>query len=136
MYHLPFVILWVVEASFPNIGVTTTLSAWASGQLLLNHLIFQSGFQCPIRYGIPNVRMDMIWVITVLGRWRLKPLHSNSFSSPRFIIARSILNLLLIFHTLAIYPCQLSNFNAIENNNNGPATEIFRPFCLILKYLV
>ena len=98
--YLPLMILWVVEASFPNIGVTTTLSAFERGQLLLNHFIFQSGFQCPMRYGMPNVRMDMIWVITVLGRLRLKPLHSNSVSSPRLSIARSIFNLLFIFHSL------------------------------------
>ena len=96
---LPLIILCVEEDSFSNIGVTTTLSASESGQLLLNHFIFQSGFQCPMRYGIPSVRMDIIWVITVLERLRLKPLHSNSESSPRFKIARSILNLLLLDFT-------------------------------------
>ena len=124
-----------VALSFPNMGVTITLSAFDNKHLLLYHFTFQSGLQWPIRYGMPSVKIETRCDITVFRRLRLYPWHSNSVSSPRLRIALSIF---LLYLAAAFRLCKksyhfrfwLSFLNCkslFPKQFNGPATEICRP---------
>ena len=135
IYFLPLTIPCNVALSFPNMGVTITLSAFDNKHLLLYHFTFQSGLQWPIRYGMPSVKIETRCDITVFRRLRLNPWHSNSVSSPRLRIALSIF---LLYLAAAFRLCKKSyhfrfwlsflNCKSLSPKQfNGPATEICRP---------
>ena len=135
VYFLPLTTPCNVALSFPNMGVTITLSAFDNKHLLLYHFTFQSGLQWPIRYGMPSVKIETRCDITVFRRLRLNPWHSNSVSSPRLRIALSIF---LLYLAAAFRLCKksyhfrfwLSFLNCkslFPKQFDGPATEICRP---------
>ena len=139
IHFLPLTIPCNVALSFPNMGVTITLSAFDNKHLLLYHFTFQSGLQWPIRYGMPSVKIETICDITVFRRLRLNPWHSNSVSSPRLRIALSIFLLQLatafrIFErlTTSVFVSFLNCKSLFPKQFNGPATEICRP---LLQYV-